>query len=127
MDLLWSAGAPRTVRHVYEDLREQRQVAYTTVMTVMDNLHRKGWLHRQLAGRAYLYEPVRSREVYSAELMGEALAASADRTATLMHFVERMAPEEARLLRDALVQTMSEREPAGPPAPACGTDDTPRP
>ncbi len=105
MDRLWSADSPRTVRAVYEDLREQRQIAYTTVMTVMDNLHRKGWLRRQLAGRAYLYEPVRSREARSADLMGEALAASTDRATTLIHFVEQMSPQEARLLRDALAHT----------------------
>ena len=105
MDRLWSAGVPRTVRAVYEELREHRQIAYTTVMTVMDNLHRKGWLRREMAGRAYLYEPVRSREVHSAELMGEALADSADRGVTLMHFVERMSPDEARLLRDALARS----------------------
>lgn len=105
MDRLWSAGSPLTVRAIYEELREQRQIAYTTVMTVMDNLHRKGWLRREVAGRAYLYEPVRSRDVHSAEVMGEALADSADRAVTLMHFVEHMPPEEARLLRDALARS----------------------
>ncbi|MDT3442672.1 MULTISPECIES: BlaI/MecI/CopY family transcriptional regulator [unclassified Pseudofrankia] len=104
MDRLWSAPGPLTVRAVYEQLREQRQIAYTTVMTVMDNLHRKGWLHRALAGRAYRYEPTRSREMHSAEVMSEALADSVDRAATLMHFVEQMSPEEAQLLRDVLAR-----------------------
>jgi predicted transcriptional regulator len=104
MDLLWSAGEPRTVRAVFEELERRRRIAYTTVMTVMDNLHRKGWLCRELVGRAYLYEAVRSREAHNAELMGEALADSLDPAATLIHFVERMSPEEARLLSDALAR-----------------------
>ncbi|WP_322748279.1 MULTISPECIES: BlaI/MecI/CopY family transcriptional regulator [unclassified Frankia] len=105
MDRLWSASQPQTVRAVYEELLVHRRIAYTTVMTVMDNLRRKGWLRRSLDGRAYLYEPVRSREVHSAEVMGEALADSTDRAVTLMHFVEHMSPAEARLLRDALAQS----------------------
>ncbi|OHV74295.1 hypothetical protein BCD48_31905 [Pseudofrankia sp. BMG5.36] len=104
MDLLWSAGEPRTVRAVFEELQQRRRIAYTTVMTVMDNLHRKGWLRRELVGRAYLYEPVRSQEEHNAELMGEALADSLDPATTLIHFVERMSPEEARLLSDALAR-----------------------
>ena len=115
MDLLWSAGEPRTVRAVFEEFHQQRPIAYTTVMTVMDNLHRKGWLRRELAGRAYLYEPVRSREEHSAELMSEALADSVDLATTLIHFVERMSPEEARLLRDALARSRG----------AAGADDSP--
>src|SRR5206468_2997778 len=49
MDRLWERGRPALVREMVEDLREDRALAYTTVMTVMDNLYRKGWLRR---GRA---------------------------------------------------------------------------
>ncbi|WP_256790084.1 MULTISPECIES: BlaI/MecI/CopY family transcriptional regulator [Frankia] len=121
MDRMWSAGEPRTVRGVYEELLEQRRIAYTTVMTVMDNLHRKGWLRRRRDGRAYLYEAVRSREVHSAEVMSEALAGSTNRAMTLMHFVEHMPPEEARLLREALDQNADageRRQDVNPPGPA---------
>ena len=123
MDLLWSAGEPRTVRAVFEDFRQQRRIAYTTVMTVMDNLHRKGWLRRELVGRAYLYEPVRSREEHSAELMGEALADSVDLATTLVHFVERMSPEEARLLRDALARSRGTDGADGADGAQVGDDD----
>jgi hypothetical protein len=44
MDRLWQWGRPVLVREVVEDLRGERPLAYTTVMTVMENLHRKGWL-----------------------------------------------------------------------------------
>ena len=53
---------------------EARPIAYTTVMSTMDNLHRKGWLAPEPDGRAYRYTAIASREEYSARLMREALA-----------------------------------------------------
>ena len=102
MRRVWSAAVPVTVREVVEFLQRERSIAYTTVMTVMDNLHRKGLLARELEGRAYRYRPVQTREQYNAELMSEVLAASSDRSATLMHFLERMPAEDVAGLRAAL-------------------------
>lgn len=102
MDRLWSWRRSATVREVFADLHESRTIAYTTVMTVMNNLHRKGILRRELVGRAYRYEAVLSREGYSAQLMQQVLANSSDRTATLVSFFEQMSPEEATKLRRAL-------------------------
>jgi len=102
MDRLWSWGVAATVRDVVDDLRRERTIAYTTVMTVMDNLYRKGWLRRERDGRAWRYEPTASREEYSARLMSEALASSADQTAALVHFVEQMSQAETEALRAAL-------------------------
>ncbi len=104
MERLWSYGRPVAVREVLEDLQRDRTIAYTTVMTVMDNLHRKGLLTREMAGRAYRYQPARTREQYNAAVMGEALAASSDRAATLLHFLEQMPPEEVARLREALTE-----------------------
>ena len=73
MDLLWSAGRPLLVREVVDLMRPEREPAYTTVMTVMDNLHRKGWLQRTREGRAWRYQPGLSRQSYTAQLMHEAL------------------------------------------------------
>jgi len=98
---LWARAAPTTVRELVDELQRQRPIAYTTVMTVMDTLFRKGWLRRELVGRAYRYAPVATREQYSAELMREALAASGDRTAALAHFLEQLSPEEAAALQAA--------------------------
>ncbi len=102
MDWLWSWGAAVTVRDVVDDLQRDRKIAYTTVMTVMDNLHRKGWLLRERDGRAWRYLPTASREEYSARLMREALDDSADRAAAFAHFVEQMTEEESQTLRSAL-------------------------
>ena len=111
METLWRRGSGATVREVLDDLRGQRENAYTTVMTVMDNLHRKGWLDREMDGRAYRYTPVSTREQYSAQLMREALSASDDRTAALAHFVAQMDPAESAALRAALARLEEETAP----------------
>lgn len=102
MDRMWSYGEAVNVRHVLEDLRRDRSIAYTTVMTVMDKLHKKGWLRRELVGRAYVYEPVASRESYTAKLMRESLAASHNQAAAFVHFLSDLSPKEAEALRAAL-------------------------
>jgi BlaI family transcriptional regulator, penicillinase repressor len=51
-----------TVRDVYEALREQRSVAYTTVMTMMKILEEKGYLKKSQADRAHVYRPSRPRQ-----------------------------------------------------------------
>ena len=48
---------PITVRDVQENIRPIRNLAYTTVMTIMDRLHHKGFLTRKLRSRTHLYEP----------------------------------------------------------------------
>ncbi|WP_345409365.1 BlaI/MecI/CopY family transcriptional regulator [Nonomuraea salmonea] len=102
MDRMWAYRRPASVRDVLEDLRKEREIAYTTVMTVMDKLHTKGLLRREPVGRAYVYEPIATKEAYTAELMRHALAASGNQAATLVHFLERLTPEEATALETAL-------------------------
>ncbi|MGA5506160.1 BlaI/MecI/CopY family transcriptional regulator [Streptomyces umbrinus] len=102
MDRLWKWNRPATVREVVNDINKQREVAYTTVMTVANILYNKGWLLRTKQGRAWLYAPVRSREAYSAALMEDALGASKDRSVALSHFVENMSEDEMAALRKAL-------------------------
>ncbi len=58
MTRVWQWNRPVTVREVLEDLQQERSIAYTTVMTVMDNLHQKGWVRREVEGRAYRYTAV---------------------------------------------------------------------
>ena len=107
MDQLWSAGRPLLVRDVIDAMSPDRTPAYTTVMTVMDNLHRKGWLARTLDGRAWRYEPVLDRQAYTARLMREALAVSEDRAGVLARFVEEISPAEANALAAALQEALA--------------------
>lgn len=102
MERLWARDRPTPVREVLDELEHDRSLAYTTVMTVMDNLYRKGLLGRERVGRAYHYFPVQSRDEHTAALMGEVLADTADRGSALLHFVEQMPLEELDRLRAAL-------------------------
>jgi predicted transcriptional regulator len=104
MDRIWNRD-PRaftTVREVFDELVEERDIAYTTVMSTMDNLHRKGWLQRELDGKAYRYWPTLSREQHSARLMRDALDAGGRPDLVLSHFVEQIGLEDSERLRAAL-------------------------
>jgi predicted transcriptional regulator len=102
MELLWRQDRPTTVREAMSELTWHRELAYTTVMTVMDTLHRKGWLTREPDGRAYRYVPALTRDQYVARTMHEALVDSGDRLEALTQFVGRMTLDEAAALRAAL-------------------------
>src|SRR3954447_22926772 len=61
MKVIWELQQA-TVREVYETLREQRQIAYTTVMTMMKILETKGYLKRTQVDRAFVYRPARPQQ-----------------------------------------------------------------
>src|ERR1700750_228023 len=99
MHRVWEHGAAVTVRELFDELAAERTIAYTTVMSTMDNLHRKGWLDRVKEGKAYRYTATASREEYSARLMREALAGGGDTEAVLTRFVAQMGGAESEVLR----------------------------
>jgi predicted transcriptional regulator len=102
MHRVWEHGRPVTVRELFDELSAERVIAYTTVMSTMDNLHRKGWLDRVKEGKAYRYTPTASREEYSARLMREALVDGGDAEAVLSHFVAQIDSGESEALRSVL-------------------------
>src|SRR5437762_62648 len=95
MDRLWEWGRPVLVREMVDALHDDRALAYTTVMTVMENLYRKGWLRRERDGRAWRHEPTSSRSSYTAALMSDPLAARPDPRPALEHFAVPMSPHHA--------------------------------
>jgi predicted transcriptional regulator len=107
LEFLWGQDSAVTVRHVHQTFPE---LAYTTLMTTLDRLYRKGVLVRRRHGRAFAYEPRCSRD----ELLGEMasghvtdlLAASGVSTAILSPLVHAVGRRDATLLDelDALVQ-----------------------
>ncbi len=102
MTRVWKWNRPVTVREVLEDLQRERSIAYTTVMTVLDNLHQKGWVRREAEGRAYRYEAVSTRAAYAAALMNDAWSQSDNAAAALVAFFGMMSVEQRRALRDAV-------------------------
>ena len=111
MQVLWQRGTPATVREVLPELNAARPLAYTTVMTVLDNLHRKGALSRERDGRAWRYSPTRTRAEHSAAMLQEVLGAARDRDEVLMHFVADLDPDAVASLRTAVEAARSRRTP----------------
>ena len=62
MDVLWSTSSPLSVREVHESLTPSSDLAYTTILTVLDRLAKKGLATRTRAGKAWSYSPASSRE-----------------------------------------------------------------
>ncbi len=107
MDHLWGADQPQTVREVHQALCVHRDLAYTTVMTVLQRLARKNLVVQIRDDRAHRYAPTHGRDELVAGLMVDALAqasSSGDREAALVHFVERVGADEADAMRRALAE-----------------------
>ena len=108
MKVVWSRRAA-TVRDVYEDLRTRRRIAYTTVMTMMNILERKGHLKKRTGGRSFLYQPARpKREVLRAmvrEFLDRVFGGAAEPLLVQLvqdrHLTERDLSELARRIRRA--------------------------
>ena len=106
MSVLWQSSEPLSVREVHEQLQAHRDLAYTTVMTVLDRLAKKHLVTRELDGRAWRYRPaVSAAQLVSEEmhgLLGSIPEASSD---ALVGFVglldERQRELVARAVADA--------------------------
>ncbi|MFD4986689.1 BlaI/MecI/CopY family transcriptional regulator [Streptomyces sp. NPDC058374] len=124
MTRVWKWNRPVTVREVLEDLQQERSIAYTTVMTVMDNLYQKGWVRREAEGRAYRYAAVSTRAAYAAALMNEAWQRSDNQAAALVAFFGMMSPEQREALTDAMrVVQLPAEAPREVPAPPEGAEE----
>jgi predicted transcriptional regulator len=123
MDHLWSTPEPQTVRQVHESLSTHRDLAYTTVMTVLQRLAKKHLVVQHRDDRAHRYAPTNGRDELVAGLLVDALDQASDtgiRQAALVHFVERVGADEADALRRALAELESKHgiaQSAGGPTP----------
>ena len=72
LEALWRRGATVSVRELKADFPS---AAYTTLMTTLDRLHRKGVLDREKAGRAFVYRPRHSREELETAAAARAMSA----------------------------------------------------
>ena len=109
MECMWELGSA-SVKDVHRCLLERREIAYTTVMTVMSRLAVKGLLVSRPQGRAYLYAPAADRESYCAGVVREFMSgmlADADK-AVLAQFVESVT-ENDRSQLDVLAQIIEEK------------------
>jgi predicted transcriptional regulator len=112
LELLWDHGSALSVRHVQPAFPG---LAYTTLMTTLDRLFRKGVLMRRRRGRAFVYEPRCSRDELLGELLSgrvaELLAASGANVAVLSTLVHAVGQQDAALLDelDALIHAERSR------------------
>ena len=108
MKIVWRAHAV-TVRDVYETLRKTRQIAYTTVMTMMNILEDKGYLSKTKHNRAYRYQPTRPQGLVVGSMVREFVNRVFDGASTplLLQLVQETRltrgerDELLRLIRDA--------------------------
>lgn len=70
MKVLWETG-PASVQAVQEKLPAERQLAYNSVQTMLNVLHRKGRVRRTMQGRAFVYEPAISRVQAASQAVGD--------------------------------------------------------
>lgn len=113
MEHLWAAAVLEgpdaegaTVRDVLESFDGEREIAYTTVMTVLDRLAKKGLVTRVLDGRAWRYRPADSREALTAATMRRTLDDMdvTDRRAALLHFLDGATEDEIADFKSALAE-----------------------
>ena len=109
MDHLWvEADNEVTVRNVL-DSPVGRRSAYTTIMTVMDRLWRKGYLSRKKLGKAYVYRVRRTRDQHVGDLVGRVLAGAGDRRSAFLGFARSVDQKDLEQLREAIRQVERER------------------
>ncbi|MGL5818467.1 MAG: BlaI/MecI/CopY family transcriptional regulator [Phycicoccus sp.] len=101
-----SAPSGATVRDVHDSLSGTREIAYTTVLTVLDRLAKKGLVTRERDGRAWRYQPAGTREALTAQTMRQTMEAMAvtDRRAALLHFLDGASSAELDDLKAALAE-----------------------
>ncbi|GAA1436994.1 MULTISPECIES: BlaI/MecI/CopY family transcriptional regulator [Nocardiopsis] len=109
MDALWRSDAPLSVRQVRENMVYDRDIAYTTVMTVANILFHKALLDREKCGRAWVYWPRETHAEYTARVMDEVLNTGPDPRATLLSFVERFSDEDMVRFHQMLSQVRGRR------------------
>lgn len=110
LGVLWERGRASTVRHVQPSFP---QLAYTTVMTTLDRLYRKGVLRRFRLGRAFGYEPSCSREELFGRMVSgrvtDLLAACGDSTVLLSTLVRAVGHADVELLEELEALVRAER------------------
>lgn len=100
MDMLWDNGGWLTPHQIRTGL--SRDVAPTTIGTVLTRLHTKGRVERRKQGKSFRYRAVKTREEHVAEEMGAALEISRDRPLALLEFVDRLPADDRSRLRRIL-------------------------
>lgn len=109
MEIIWKQDEV-TIRVVYDALRQKRDLAYTTVMTVVHNLHRKGLLSQRMDGKTHYYAATESQSQFIRSRVGELLDILLEHFTepAVAHLVERLSEVDFAQLTE-LEHTLAER------------------
>ena len=101
MEAVWMRDRV-TVRDIYETLRQQRKLAYTTVMTVMSRLADKGLLDKEKQGHTFVYRAATTRDEFTRGTIGKILGELLDDfgSPVLSHFVETVGREDPQKMEE---------------------------
>jgi len=103
MRALWRAGAPSSAKEVQATFEADATPAITTVLTILDRLHKKGSVVKApAAGGGFVFSAAQSESESAASTMVSALVASSDRSAALLRFAGQLDPRDVEALRAAL-------------------------
>ena len=113
LKVVWDRG-PSTVREVMEVLNEDRERAYTTVMSLMNVMTDKRLLKRRPIGRAFTYEAAVARDDILGELVGDLLGRVFEGSASSLvaHLLSRSEPgdEELAAIRRTIADFQKHQE-----------------
>ncbi|HTQ40507.1 MAG TPA: BlaI/MecI/CopY family transcriptional regulator [Pirellulales bacterium] len=116
MEFVWSRGEA-TVAEAHQAISHRRAITYTTVLSAVQKLQRKGWLRHRVAGRAHVYYPTRNREEVGGRTLKELLrtAFSGDPRLLLASLLDdtRLTDEELKELRKLIEQRRKEMAKGG--------------
>lgn len=102
LEVMWSAEQPLKPGHVLERLAIDPPVTYSTVLTILRRLWKKGLVSRERDGKAYRYTPVRTREEEIGLAMATTFSAASDAALALGHFVSQLSAAETIALQKLL-------------------------
>jgi predicted transcriptional regulator len=102
MSILWDTDDWLTPREVLARLQSDPPVVYSTVMTILRRLWKKGIVDRRTVGKAFAYHPVKGEGEQTAERMAGILEAAEDPEAALTHFLAGLDARRRRQLRKLL-------------------------
>ena len=112
MEILWQMS-PLTVTEVEQKLQKKREIAHTTVLTILDRMHSKNILVREKQGKAFVYSPRYSKDEFERGVAQEVLSALLSQFAepAISAFVELIAEDEEKLDQlEELIRSRRDRQ-----------------
>jgi len=113
LEIVWQFGEA-TVHQVRDQLSRRKKLAYTTVLTALQNLEKSGWLRHKTQGKSYIYLPARTREEAGASSLRRLLKLAFDGDTFLMfqHLIKEsnLKDEQLQTLKKMIDEKRKEKK-----------------